>query len=59
DERFRVNNEATGELLRHFSYRIEDESGQILARGMTDGDGMTTRVKGSKAQTLKIVADDD
>lgn len=59
DERFRVNNEATGGPLRHFSYRIEDESGQILARGMTDGEGMTARVKGSKAETLKIVADDD
>ncbi|WP_230411956.1 DUF2345 domain-containing protein [Denitromonas iodatirespirans] len=59
DERFRVSNEATGEPLRHFNYRIEDESGQILARGMTDGEGMTPRVKASKAEKLKIVADDD
>ncbi|QID17457.1 type VI secretion system tip protein VgrG [Nitrogeniibacter mangrovi] len=59
DEKFCVKHEATGEPLRYFNYRIEDDSGQVLARGMTDEAGMTSRVVGSNAQDLKIIADDD
>ena len=58
DEQFCLKDEHTGEVLPFFKYRIESESGEVLARGITGADGKTLRVHTSGSQDLRIFADD-
>ena len=59
DEQFAITDEQTGESLPFYKYRIENESGEVLARGFTDADGKTTRIHTSKGQKLRVVADNN
>ena len=54
NEAFVVKNEETGEILPHVRYRIEDTQGNMLAQGLTDAEGRTTRVHTSKAEAIKL-----
>lgn len=58
DEQFVVKDEVSGEALAHFRYRIEDDAGAVLARGITGADGKTLRIHTDGAKGLRILADD-
>lgn len=54
NEAFVVRDEETGQVLRHMRYRIEDKQGRVLAQGMTDDQGQTSRVHTKKSEALKL-----
>jgi type VI secretion system secreted protein VgrG len=54
NEAFVIKNEETGEVLAHTRYRIEDGDGNMLARGVTDENGHTSRTTSFKAQGIKL-----
>ena len=54
NEAFVVKDEDTGQVLRHMRYRIEDKQGRVLAQGMTDDQGQTSRVHTKKSEALKL-----
>ena len=58
DECFEVKDQATGEPLPYFKYRIETKSGELLARGVTDAQGKTARVRTAGGKEIRILADD-
>lgn len=59
DEQFRVLDQTSGEPMSYFKYRIENIKGEVLARGITDQDGRTTRVHTSSPQQIRILADEE
>ena len=59
DERFQVTDSQSGQPLAFYRYRIETDSGEVLASGFTDADGHTTRVHSSKGQALRVIADNN
>jgi len=59
DEQFAITDEHTGEALPFFKYRIENEAGEVLARGFTDPQGKTSRIHTAKGQKIRVVADDN
>jgi type VI secretion system secreted protein VgrG len=54
NEAFVVKNKETGEAMAHVRYRVEDDSGKMLAEGITDALGKTQRVHTAKAQGVKV-----
>ena len=54
-----MTDEHTGEPLTFYKYRIEDEDGQVLARGITDATGHTVRVHTGSAQALRVLSDEE
>ena len=59
DEQFAITDEHTGAALPFFKYRIENDAGEVLARGFADATGKTSRVHTPKGQTIRVVADDN
>nr|WP_315197406.1 type VI secretion system tip protein TssI/VgrG [uncultured Aquabacterium sp.] len=59
DEQFAITDEHTGEALPFFKYRIENDAGEVLARGFTDPQGKTSRIHTAKGQKIRVVADDN
>jgi type VI secretion system secreted protein VgrG len=59
DERFQVTDTQSGQPLAFYRYRVESDAGEVLASGVTDADGYTTRVHSSKGQTLRVIADNN
>lgn len=59
DERFRLTDQQTGDALPHFRYRIEDDAGKVLARGITDAQGLTARVHTGSATAVRLMSDED
>lgn len=59
DEQFVITDEKTGEALPFLKYRIENDAGEVLARGFADAHGKTARVHTSKGQSIRVVADDN
>ncbi|HWP19968.1 MAG TPA: type VI secretion system tip protein TssI/VgrG [Burkholderiaceae bacterium] len=59
DECFRLTDRQSGQPLAYFRYRIEDDSGQVLARGITDAEGKTVRVHTANARNIRLLADED
>jgi len=59
DEQFRVLDQESGEPMSYYKYRIENSQGEVLARGITDQNGHTTRVHTSGSQQIRIVADEE
>ena len=54
DEQFVLKDQDTAAVLAGTPYRIENSSGEVVAAGITDADGRTSRVTSSKAETLKV-----
>lgn len=57
NESFKVTDEATGAAIPFFKYRIENDKGEVLARGITDAQGQTVPVTSARVQRIRIVAD--
>ena len=55
DERFRVLDERSGEPMPSYKYRIENGSGEVFARGVTDSEGYALRVHTVGAEALRLL----
>jgi type VI secretion system secreted protein VgrG len=54
DEQFVLKDQDTAVVLAGTPYRIENNKGEVVATGITDANGRTSRVASSKAETLKV-----
>lgn len=54
DEQFVIKDEFSGTPMPMTAYRIVDDRGEVLAAGVTDAEGKTTRVKGAKNSKLQL-----
>jgi len=54
DEQFVLKDQDTNVALAGTPYRIENSQGKIVATGITDANGRTSRVTASTAETLKV-----
>jgi len=54
NEAFVVKDEETGAVVPHTRYRIEDGEGHVLATGLTDEQGRTSRVHTQASKTIKL-----
>ncbi|WP_306564765.1 type VI secretion system Vgr family protein, partial [Aquabacterium sp.] len=59
DEQFAITDEQTGEVLPFYKYRMENESGEVLARGFTDSAGKTSRIHTAQGRKIRVVADNN
>jgi type VI secretion system secreted protein VgrG len=59
DEQFVITDEPTGAPLPYFKYRIESETGEVLAHGFADAHGKTARVHTPKGQKIRLIANDN
>lgn len=60
DEQFVLKDEASGKIMPFAPYRIEGDSGEVLARGVTDAEGKTVRVfTGTRTHGLKMFHEGD
>ncbi|KAB0635294.1 PAAR domain-containing protein [Burkholderia stagnalis] len=58
DDQFVIRDVRTKQLLSNVRYWIKDQSGNVLASGVSDRNGCTVRVQTEGAQTLKLVIED-
>ncbi|WP_334223831.1 type VI secretion system Vgr family protein [Thiosocius teredinicola] len=59
DELFVIRDETSGEPRAFLPYRIEDETGAVLASGLTNADGQTVRVQtGFEKKTVRLILED-
>ena len=54
DEQFVLQDQDTGTALAGAPYRIENGKGEVVATGVTDAQGRTSRITSSRAETLKV-----
>lgn len=54
DEQFVLKDQDTAVVLAGAPYRIENSQGEVMATGITDSQGRTSRVTSSTAETLKV-----
>jgi type VI secretion system secreted protein VgrG len=54
DEQFVLKDRDTAVVLAGTPYRIENSKGEVVATGITDANGRTSRVTSSKAETLNV-----
>lgn len=59
DEQFRVTDKHTGAPMAYYKYRIVNDQGEILARGITDQEGNAMRIHSATAQGIHLLADED
>ncbi|MGT0195923.1 PAAR domain-containing protein [Burkholderia pyrrocinia] len=58
DDQFVIRDVRTKQVLSNVRYWIKDQSGTVLASGVSDRHGCTARVQTEYAQTLKLVIED-
>ncbi|WP_254609308.1 PAAR domain-containing protein [Burkholderia lata] len=58
DEQFVIRDKRTKHPLSNVHYWIKDLSGNVLAAGVSDAEGCTSRIRTEGAQTLKLVIGD-
>ena len=58
NEQFQITNEESGQPEPMLAYKIVDDAGKILAEGVTDHEGRTTRVATSAVKKIRLLLDE-